>query len=65
MVDLDLTAGVLDIQIDVVLIRLGNDVAQQIEVHLVVKGIVAALIIIFVVQSGFVLDDDTPEIEMG
>lgn len=65
MVDLDLTARVLDIQIDVVLIRLGNDVAQQIEVHLVVKGIVAPLVVVIMVKPCLILDDKTPEIEMG
>lgn len=56
---------ILDIQIDVVLIRLGNDVAQQIEIHFVVEGIVAPLVVIPMVQFCLVLYNETPEIEIG
>lgn len=64
-VDLELAVGILDIQIDVVLNRRGNDVAQQIEIHFVVEGIVAPLVVIPMVQFCLVLYNETPEIEIS
>jgi hypothetical protein len=65
VVNFQLAAGILNIQIDVELIRIRNYVAEQIIIHFVVKRIMTPLIVIFMIQFCFIVYNEAPEIEIS
>ena len=62
--DSRLASCVLYVQIDVVLVWWRNDIAQEVEIHLVVKGVVAALVKERMVEFLLLIHDKTSEVQI-